>query len=338
MAQVKIQVKAWSDPRLKKLAHTLGITHAHAMGLLALLWHNSQSRADENVSDEDLQLWFSDSIALGLDVPAALKISNYLAPTCFKHASSIHMQEKSATLNNETNTIGYATSMLQAYTYKDNNNKELCFKHASSIHIWRVVGCGEIIGISKVYKSRAQKGAKIRWQKQQPIAAVTQPIIEAPTPKKTKTASKKKTIKSDIPVGPKTNELIAYFVDAWGRIYRDSFGQPISYPVDGKDAGAAKRLLKSQGFEKACRLIDAFLQMKTSWLISRRHPISALVNDLPAVVSFAATGKLVTAKTADREATAAANDGVIDRLIAREKSQVIDITPLKKEKINDAAW
>jgi len=126
------------------------------------------------------------------------------------------------------------------------------------------------------------------------------------------------------------NDFIGHFVTCWAQSHPDSSG---AYPVEGKDAAAAKRIVKAVGRERAMELVTVYLGMKTSWLVARRHPIWAMVNDLPALIDYAGSGKLITTQGARKIEIGAAGDALIDRMLRRDQDKLRK----EQEKVKDEA-
>lgn len=78
MARVEIEDRAFSDPRLKRLAILAGISRAHAIGILATLWHDSQTEVKITATAEDLSIWFAPEISAGIAVTEVLLASGYI--------------------------------------------------------------------------------------------------------------------------------------------------------------------------------------------------------------------------------------------------------------------
>ena len=77
MTRLVIEEKAWSDPRLKRLANKLNVTTDFAIGKLLRLWHSSQSEGLIDCDLKSLTIWYDD--VTGVDVLVeALVDSGYL--------------------------------------------------------------------------------------------------------------------------------------------------------------------------------------------------------------------------------------------------------------------
>ena len=94
------------------------------------------------------------------------------------------------------------------------------------------------------------------------------------------------------PLGGQQNAgtLIAFYCDTWKRRY-NSAQNPVIRPQDAK---SMKQLIESVGYERANKLVDAFLRMPEKYMIQRRHEIAVLMTSLNAVTAFMSNGKVVT--------------------------------------------
>lgn len=139
--------------------------------------------------------------------------------------------------------------------------------------------------------------------------------LEAPSDVIKKPAEKKKKLRKKAaasePTG--TQELIAHFMDNW----KASHGGA-DYPLDGKDAAAAKRIVKAVGLERAKIYASHFLRMQTRFYIDRQHPLWALANDLPKVAQFASNGRLVTSIAAKSDELDAHNRSMVDAYLIKK--------------------
>ncbi len=66
------------------------------------------------------------------------------------------------------------------------------------------------------------------------------------------------------------NELIAYYCEKFKQRYGRN---PV---IVGREAGAAKTILKSMSFEKAKQAVDGYFEISDPWLVQRMHPLSTL--------------------------------------------------------------
>jgi hypothetical protein len=85
---------------------------------------------------------------------------------------------------------------------------------------------------------------------------------------------KKLRIKNNIALASATpsppNELIAYYCEKFKQRYGRN---PV---IVGREAGAAKTILKSMSFEKAKQAVDGYFEISDPWLVQRMHPLSTL--------------------------------------------------------------
>lgn len=72
-------------------------------------------------------------------------------------------------------------------------------------------------------------------------------------------------------------QLIAAYCDA----FKIRYG--MSPPIDGKAAGLAKNLLRSIPLEKACLLVQAYLQLEDQWFLTKCHDFPTFIQNLTKV-------------------------------------------------------
>ncbi len=82
--------------------------------------------------------------------------------------------------------------------------------------------------------------------------------------------------------------IIPVYCDHWKNRYGTN------PPISGRIAGQLTQLTKDLGQERACALVQAYLQMPDPWFVTKRHDVSTLVTNLNAVAQFLDTGKMVT--------------------------------------------
>lgn len=80
MVRLVIEDKAWSDPRLKRLAVELGVSKEEALARLLTLWHGSQSEDLVDCDEEEIRLWYDGAVDVKALIIALLK-SKYLKPS-----------------------------------------------------------------------------------------------------------------------------------------------------------------------------------------------------------------------------------------------------------------
>lgn len=87
-----------------------------------------------------------------------------------------------------------------------------------------------------------------------------------------------------------TSHLIAHYCDKWKLAYRVT-ENPI---ITGKDSRALKLFFEQVGFEKAERIITAYLRMGDKWFVTKRHDIQTMLSSTNAIIQFIDTGKIIT--------------------------------------------
>lgn len=89
-------------------------------------------------------------------------------------------------------------------------------------------------------------------------------------------------------LGKQASQVIARYCELWKARYNTSpaFSQ--------KWAGNAKTLVKDHGLQRSLTLVEAFLEMKDTFFIQRRHSFELLLTSLSQIVHYAGTGAVIT--------------------------------------------
>lgn len=356
MARVEIEERAWSDPRLKDLAFGLKTTTSFAMGVLAALWHDSQEQGKEVIEERHLRVWFAAEIKKKKDVIGALISAGYvekLPDGTLRVDGNGRRCERVTVYKTRAKTAIDARWKRQ----KDlqNQKREQTPPDTTSILARTSSSTGQVLPTENREQRdmlTALKNASLR-EADEPAAPLAHDArahgldrADAPCDElllETQAANgNARTTDGDRPgtagnaaggnrrarrpknagePTPGAQTVIAAFVTAWGQAYPQRDGTPGKYPVSGKDAGAAKALVKAIGVEKTVALIPAFLEMRTAFLIAKRHALPFMSADLPSVVDFAASGKLITSIAARKEEGAAHADNFVERYMARDAAK-----------------
>lgn len=86
------------------------------------------------------------------------------------------------------------------------------------------------------------------------------------------------------------NLVIKFYCDTWREVYRAER----SPDIRGKDAGMLKTLTKDLGKDRAMELVKAYLEMRDSWFLTKRHDVPTLMQNLNAISLFAQNGQSIT--------------------------------------------
>jgi hypothetical protein len=418
MARVEIEERAWSDPKMKRLCASGGITRSHAIGLLATLWHDSQEEMKVTATDEDLRIWFCDEYKNGIDAIQTLVASGHLeflpdknryrisgnfmrikkvraykaraklsahtrwGKNSHQNAPENFLQNENSTstspsrnfLQNE-NTVGenhiiqeqYRRDERNASSIRDDvrcamlttNSKQLDNKQPSSyeessalserMHLAHArddlnheSDQEGIINLSHLdpndfWTQAAMKAQQVAVEKapnsnpqlfkpEDPASIhleqenASELKFEAPGNMSKKEAPKKKASK---PGSIGTDKFIAHFISIYSKHYPN---EKIMY---GREAGAAKQIVKAVGLERAMQLADSYLLMKDDWFKTKRHSIATLADNLDNVANFMMTGRQITSVTIKSEALDVHNRSVVDGWLAKKRMQnegdVIDV-------------
>ena len=398
MARVEIEERAWSDPRLMRLARELKVPEYYAMGLVAQIWHCSQNELAECATAQDLAVWLKVKESRAEILIGVLVGSGYLSPAegeiqksggqlfkihgscsrilkvkAYKTRSKLanlkrwgvddnsgKQEDKQQLTENSPILQGILKDSLRS-TAKDSQHDTCNMKHHDSISLTRDIpllrnGQSDFAPAKGSLHDLKKSSFQLDIADSSCDEAVLSMGASSDAPENHKTppridpaakAKPRRTPTPEIDSKPHrgVSDLIAHFVACWGKSHPDTAGNPSRYPVAGKDASAAKAIVKAVGRDRAMELVDIYLGFKTAFLSQRRHPLWAMANDLPALIDYAGTGKVITSQGARKIEIGAAGDSVIDRMIARDQEklrqdkesdeQAIDV---ESHRVSNADW
>lgn len=349
MARVEIMERAWSDSKLKRLAVNLGVTKTYAIGIIATLWHDSQNENKSEVTAEDLNIWFADDIAKGLDIPSILVVSNYLEKTAYstyrvcgnktqlvkvnsyrkraktailsrwKKNAKPNIAEESQTVNADTTSILEDKKMLllkytnNNTTRQNDNKKENAFPLRGTPPAFAAGDSVEVLHsenrddtVFDISTENPETSSILTKKKRTLVNGTEQSNTSSPLK-----AGKRLKPKLDTSKGG--NEVVATYCS----IYKQKFDR--NPDIVGKEAGAAKRLAKDLGVERACQLVEGYLQMNDAWFIKNDYRLSILGDNVNKVGLFLEKGITITSKMAASVETQSSNAAVAQRVLSRLK-------------------
>jgi len=70
------------------------------------------------------------------------------------------------------------------------------------------------------------------------------------------------------------------FIGAYVKAFQARYGENVRPDLSGKVQGQIKTLLKTTPIERACQLIQVYLQMDTPWFKTKGHDISTFISNL----------------------------------------------------------
>lgn len=362
MARVEIEERAWSDPGIKTICVKGGITRAYAIGLLATLWHDSQEKVQLTATDDELNIWFAEDIAKGIDAIGLLEASGYIERTPNgrwkisgnsnrvarvkaykargKNANDVrwgkYREQKqnvalSPTRMLEDDPQGIPTCNMQHATCEHATNVSLLRNEPEA----KRLGQGSRFG--PIFFGSSEKGEteKQNANETTPKSSAKAPTIEERGSPNTSTRQRPKNAsRAGIKPVEGTNLVIAHFVDTYQKYY------PAKPVIDGLAASAAKRVTQALGVDRSKEYIEAFLLMKDEWFLTKRHGLKVLADNLDAVANFiASNGKQKTGMAVKREAAEAHYDTMLDNYLEKrglkeksasnlnEEGEVIDVSP-----------
>lgn len=333
MARLEIDDRAFSDPRLKKLARLLGIQQPQAFGILAFIWHDSQEQLKESATAEEISTWLETTPKRGQKIITALVDAGYLEPISdqnFKikgnknRLNFVEFRRKKARIaatarwTKQLHSLAKlqnedAPSIVQAMPSEEERRRrvevekgrrEECSNTVPNFLDDAASACEAPLFAADAATPHDPWGD---WDhKAVPLQAVPVEDLQ-PKPKR---ASKAKADSSG------ANLVIAAYMDAYGTKFN---GQKVD--LVGPERGAAKRLAIDLGVERAVALVRAYLQMTDEWFIKQEYRLAILAQNVKKVGLFLDQGVAITPGMARSAGLEANNKAVCDRVIDRLQNQ-----------------
>lgn len=356
MAKTEIEERAWSDPRLGKLAKALGVRRVYAMGLLAKLWHDSQEEEVNRATADDLESWLELSPDESDGVRRALVGAGY-ATSIDEHVFRIKgnalriKKVRASKARASTASEARWSKYRKCKKPSDNGNKEAMLgamhKHpGKTMHMQSRYGDREIGRYGDSSSDPSDRTTLAAASASPSVQAA--PIFEAPKsddgpktvtihvsaadlnvapPKsngKVPPSRRKPPTHAELPLGiadastasPGVSDAIGAYVTA----YESKYGK--RPPLHGAQRGTIKRLVADVGADRAIALIKGFVEMNDAYFSNRTHCVTVLPKDIAKVELFLARGVQMTARTAQRIETATNNMAVAERFKARARERV----------------
>lgn len=149
---------------------------------------------------------------------------------------------------------------------------------------------------------RSKSEAKTKHLKQnRPKRTVTKGSETEPSYSYSYSYSSSSSPSSSISLVTNASDFIAAYCDRfklrWGN----------SPPIQGKDAGIVKRLMKTQSLEMFSTYLDAFFSMPDAYLVKAKHPLNLFEMKLNEIAVFAKSGKFTTTREAHHADNMATN-------------------------------
>lgn len=117
----------------------------------------------------------------------------------------------------------------------------------------------------------------------------------APVPAPVPTLKEKNEIQNHsvglLPSQTPTNSPSQTFVATYVKAFRKRYGEKARPSLDGKVQGGIKRLLATEPIERACEMIQVFLQMDDQWFVTKAHDFETFAQNLTKVGLALDTGK-----------------------------------------------
>lgn len=339
MARLEIDDRAFSDPRLKRLARILGADQMTAIGILVTLWHDSQEQLKAAATRDEIKAWLHLTPKRGERMISALIEAAYIVPIEGEFLKICGNERRlSVIAAKRKNARNSATARWNKYANKLENRKyEDAGRNADASQLFnRAALQSQCLEEEKGRRREEEKGrgkevSVLRTGRRAadaPALALDIAASSCEAPADHAAAPKRPSRTKAEPAG--TSALIAHFVEAYPSRYGE---KPV---IDGPAAGAAKRIVKAVGLGESRRLVDGFLRMDDGWFVTKRHTLQVLADNMNAVKQFLATGVQVTA-TAIRQAERATHNRSVAKeyLRMREEIETATATPAPMGAAND---
>lgn len=333
MARLEIDDRAFSDPRLKRLANLLRKPKSYALGVLIILWHDSQEQLKATATSDEIKVWLDLTPKRGDALIAALASAGYIEQT-FDQIWKIKGNERRLNLikirresarNSATARWSKRLKVVQNPENEDaQRNADAMLRRVEEEKSRRVEGekrreiplqgAAEAVAsaIPKVEVADSSCEAPDFWQAELDAHAAAQKSSVASEQVSGEARSKKKPGARKPEQGSGANLVIAAYMDA----YREKFNGQTAELV-GAERGAAKRLALDLGPERAVQLVRAYLQIDDEWFIKQEYRLAVLLQNVKKVGLFADQGVAVTGSMAKSVGLQANNAAVGERLLDR---------------------
>jgi hypothetical protein len=77
-----------------------------------------------------------------------------------------------------------------------------------------------------------------------------------------------------------TKKDMAVFISAYVKAFQDRYGENVRPDLRGKVQGQIKTLLKDVPLQRACALIQVYLQMETPWFKTKAYDMGTFLENL----------------------------------------------------------
>ena len=347
MARLEIEERAWSDSKLKYLVVELGSTRAYAMGLLAILWHDSQNENKTHATERELSVWFAEDIAAGIDPIRILVASGYLEKTTDGRYRIDGNKPRLAKVAAYKSRAKLANDARWSGVKKARNRAKAQAVSQDAIRILVVSNnllhkdspqhtTNNIQQTADSILKNAEKFTQSAYASAEPVrilnsedGKVIRPTSGSRAPWDDEPEPKARSVGASAPrhraKGPKSETGAHLVVAAYLRAYKSKFGGQDADLV-GSELGAAKRLAIDLGPERAVRIVEAYLQMDDSWFHRQEYRLAVLLQNVKKVALFADKGIAMNDQIAKSIGLAANNKAVGER--------VLDAIRAKEGKVN----
>jgi len=295
MARVVVEDRAFNDPRLRILCHHTGWCKFLASGYLLWLWRETQEQLLEEISSEEIGIFFDISGDELSKVCTALckskylskkKNGNFLIKGNARRLSMVRSMKDQARAaatkrwsrkivdNNKTCNNKKEISAMRDACEPDAKRNATAMRTQCVTHAKR--------NATAMLRIREEESKRVNIPFGERVVSNnhrdggdSEQILN--TPKKAK--------KTDPEMGKKTQEAIAAYCDAFKLRY------DVNPMITRKDSGLVRNFVKDFGLEKTKSLLEAYLQMNDAWFCTKSHDIPTFATNITTISTNAKNGK-----------------------------------------------
>lgn len=167
-------------------------------------------------------------------------------------------------------------------------------------------------------KENGKRGGRPKETQENPVEPTTNPSETQKKPEKPSISfSSSSSVSSSFSSSEVTNSSNSTNagIAAYCERYKMRWG--INPPIQGKDTGIMKRLVKSFSPDRLCLYLDAYFQMPDAGVVKAKHPLNLFELKMNEVVVFADSGQFTT-QTQARQADGMATNHLLMEKLKRE--------------------
>jgi hypothetical protein len=357
MARLEIDERGWSDPRLKELMAAIRNGEvevppmAQAMGLLCMIWHDSQEKEMAETTIQELGIW----LGLGHDetvtMAKVLMRCGYLRTSKsgqmvvrgnsrrIEKVRSLKRRARDAVTKrwNSVRTQKVPRKDSKGFKKKQNGNEDLPSipfvirddRSSRNTEMKRYRDISSSLRDEPSVETDTGPAPEGSTQEASKSARVLRVRVTSKAPAQTNGDPPQidvHPLRDDNHTPPRANHVIA----AYSKAYEERFrSKPI---IRGKEAAAAKRIaedLSRQKFDvdRARLLVTAYFSINDSWFNRRHYDLPTLHENLNKVKTYVDTGVVVSQTTARQSERRSHNKTVAQQALKNFKPQGEEYEP-----------